>query len=136
MNREQILKELHFKAVRSSGPGGQHVNKTSSKVEVALSIADSHGLSDLEKERLLEKLSKRLNKEGVLQLQCGESRSQHRNKAILIDRLFHILETNVKRPKKRKKTKPSRSATEKRLKAKKDLALKKSRRKKSGWDES
>ena len=134
MDTSQVLRELQFKAVRSSGAGGQHVNKTSSKVEVQFNIASSEGFTEAEKDRLLSKLGSRLTSEDILILQCGESRSQHRNKAIVIQRLLSLLEENLKVPKKRKKSKPSKSAIEKRLKAKKQQALKKANRKPPGTD--
>lgn len=129
MNTSIILSELNYKAVRSSGPGGQHVNKTSSKVEVYFSIEDSQGLSETEKELLLQRLSSRLTSENILKLQCGETRSQHRNKTLVTSRLLRLLKENKKAPIKRKKTKPSKSAIEKRLRGKKKKALKKTNRK-------
>ena len=129
MKIEVILKELNFKAIRSSGPGGQHVNKTASKVELSFNVFASEGLSDAEKELLKRKLPKKMTTEGLLKLQCGQSRSQHRNKTIVIERLLSMLESNLKVAKKRKKTKPSKSAIEKRIKAKKNKAIKKANRK-------
>jgi len=129
MNSEQLLRELEFKAVRSSGPGGQHVNKTSSKVSVQLHIANSIAFSESEKERLLVKLEQRITSEGFIILQCGETRSQHRNKAIVIQRLLNLISENLRVRKPRKRTKPSRLAIEKRLKNKKQRAMKKSNRK-------
>jgi ribosome-associated protein len=129
MESEQLIKELQFKAIRSSGPGGQHVNKTSSKIEVQFNIQNSEAFSESEKVRLLERLATRINSDGALILQCGETRSQHRNKAIVIQRLLDLLTQNLKVKKKRKKTKPSKSDIEKRLKKKKRQALKKSNRK-------
>lgn len=129
MNSEQIIRELNFNAMRSSGPGGQHVNKTASKVEVSFNPKDSEGLSEREKTRVQDKLAKRITQDGNIVLQCGETRSQHRNKAIVIERLLHIIKQSLTVAKKRKKTKPSRSAIEKRIKAKKKNALKKSNRK-------
>jgi len=124
-----ILNELKFKAVRSSGPGGQHVNKTASKVEVSININDSFSFSENEKKMLLKKLKSKISSEGILQLSCGETRSQHRNKTIVIDRLLLLLAENLKKPKARKKTKPSKNAIEKRLTTKKKQAFKKSNRK-------
>lgn len=124
-----LLREIRFKSVRSSGPGGQHVNKTSSKVEASLAIQSSDALSDSEKNRLMKKLVSRVSSEGILMLSCGETRSQHRNKTIVIERLVALLEENLKVSKIRKKTKPSKSAIERRLKTKKDRALKKTNRK-------
>ena len=129
MKIDVILNELKFKAVRSSGPGGQHVNKTASKVEVSLDIKDSLAFSENEKESLLNKLKSKLSSEGILKLSCGETRSQHRNKTIVIDRLIELLTKSLIKSKHRKKTKPSKSSIEKRLKLKKDQALKKASRK-------
>lgn len=116
MNQEQILNELQFKAIRSSGPGGQHANKVSSKVELSFQIAASDGLTERQKKRLLLKLGNKLSKEGVLILQCDESRSQHKNKDLVIKRFFKLLEKSLIVPKARKKSKPTRSSIEKRLK--------------------
>ena len=128
MNIDVLLKELKFKALRSSGPGGQHVNKTSSKVEVNFNIEESEALTPEEKERLNLKLKNRISSEDILSLQCDESRSQHKNRAIAIERILHLLEENLKIPKQRKKTKPSKAAIERRLKLKKEQALKKKNR--------
>jgi ribosome-associated protein len=129
MQIEIIIRELQFKAVRSSGPGGQSVNKTSSKVEVLFDVFSSEGLTAAEKERLSIKLSSRLTNSGILSTQCSESRSQHRNKRICIERLIDLLQEHLKVARPRKKTKPSKSAIEKRLQAKKNRALKKASRK-------
>ena len=129
MNTEILISELNFKAVRSSGPGGQHVNKTASKVEVSLDLDNSQALSETEKERLHLKLSSKISSEGIIILQCGETRSQHRNKAIVIERLVLLLQQNLKVAKPRKKTKPSKGAIERRIQSKKVNALKKVNRK-------
>ena len=129
MDLNILLKELNFKAVRSSGPGGQHVNKTATKVEVSFNIQASQALSDTEKTRLTEKLSSKISSNGNINLQCGETRSQSRNKAIVIERLIALLKQGLRVAKARKKTKPSKSAIERRLKSKKEIALKKSTRK-------
>ncbi len=129
MEAEIILRELQFKAVRSSGPGGQHVNKTSSKVEVMFDLFSSEGLTASEKETLKAKLSNRISSQGLLTLQSSESRSQHRNKRLVIERLMTLLEENLKRQKPRIKSKPSKASIEKRLQQKKRQAQKKSLRK-------
>ncbi|PVW15357.1 alternative ribosome rescue aminoacyl-tRNA hydrolase ArfB [Marixanthomonas spongiae] len=129
MNTDKLIKELTFKTMRSSGPGGQHVNKTSSKVEVSFNIESSQALSDQEKQRLQQKLQNKLTSDGTLSLQCSESRSQHRNKAIVIERLIALLKHSLKPVKKRKKTKIPKKAIEKRLNEKKKKALKKANRK-------
>ncbi len=129
MNTEILISELNFKAIRSSGPGGQHVNKTASKVEVSFNLDSSEALSEIEKERLRLKIPTKISSEGIIMLQCGETRSQHRNKAIVIERLVELLQKNLKVAKPRKKTKPSKGAIERRLNSKKEHALKKSNRK-------
>lgn len=134
MNREGIIQELKFKAVRSSGAGGQHVNKVSSKVELTFDLENSMALTDLEKNRLLKKLSSKLSKENILLIQCEETRSQHKNKELVIKKFLETLEANLVVPKRRRKTKPTRSAIEKRLKSKKRAALKKLNRGKPRLD--
>ena len=134
MNRGSIIHELKFKAVRSSGAGGQHVNKVSSKVELTFALENSMALTDLEKNRLLKKLSPKLSKENILLMQCEETRSQHKNKELVIKKFLETLEANLVVPKRRRKTKPTRSAIEKRLKSKKRAALKKLNRGKPKLD--
>tara|TARA_B100000795_G_C22714226_1_gene404826 strand:+ start:607 stop:1011 length:405 start_codon:yes stop_codon:yes gene_type:complete len=130
MNKETISKELLFKAVRSSGAGGRHVNKVSSKVELYFDVINSVSISNEEKELLLKTLSTRLTKDGVLQLSSDESRSQHTNKEKVIKRFFEILAVGLTRPKKRRPTRMSRSQKEKRLGNKQKLSTKKTLRKK------
>ncbi|TPN87575.1 alternative ribosome rescue aminoacyl-tRNA hydrolase ArfB [Aquimarina algicola] len=130
MNTSIIIKEVIYKAVRSSGAGGQHVNKVSSKVELSFDILASQGLTDEEKLLLSQKLSSRLTKSGTLILQCSDHRSQHRNKELVIKRLFEVLKTNLHIPKKRKSTRPSRAAVKKRLEQKQRQSTKKANRRK------
>ncbi|MBA3986109.1 MAG: aminoacyl-tRNA hydrolase [Flavobacteriales bacterium] len=129
MNPEILLNELQFKATRSSGAGGQHVNKVASQMELSFDIPNSAGLSEAEKLRLQEKLKSRLTKEGILQLSCSESRSQHKNKTIVIELFLELIKVNLRVQKPRKKTKPGKRTIEKRLKSKKNNALKKANRK-------
>lgn len=131
---EAILHELTFKAIRSSGSGGQHVNKVSSKVELTFNLSESLLFDEDQKERLLRKLQNRLTKEGVLVLQCGESRSQHKNKGIIIKRFFSIIDTALIIPKKRIRTKIPKSVIRKRLKNKRNRSEKKANRKKPNLD--
>jgi len=128
LDKERIIQELNFQAIRSSGAGGQHVNKVSSKVVLNFDMDASQGLTTKEKERIVQKLENRLSKENLLLLQCDESRSQHKNKALVIKRFFKLLKEALQVPKKRKKTKPTRASTEKRLRSKRKAALKKMNR--------
>jgi len=131
---QNLTKELKFKGIRSGGAGGQHVNKVSSKIELTFNISTSKVLSEDQKELLLKKLSSRLTKENVLILFCDESRSQHKNKEIAIERFLEVLKKGLKKPKSRKKTKPSRASIKKRLANKKKLGEKKISRKKTDLD--
>ena len=94
MNEETIIRELQFKATRSSGAGGQHVNKVSSKIELSFNLKNSKVLSEKQKQLLLKNLATRLTKEGVLVLFCDESRSQHKNKQLII-KCFLTLITRI-----------------------------------------
>ncbi|MGC1203366.1 MAG: alternative ribosome rescue aminoacyl-tRNA hydrolase ArfB [Flavobacteriaceae bacterium] len=133
-DKEALSKELNFKAIRSSGSGGQHVNKVSSKIELTFDLANSLVFSERQKERLLIKLQNRLTKEGILILQCDESRSQHKNKEISIKRFFRLIGGALIIPKKRIKTKIPKSVIRKRLKSKRNLSEKKANRKKPDID--
>ena len=134
INQNTILSELQFKATRSSGAGGQHVNKTSSKIELSFNLENSNSLNDNDKELLKAKLSSKLTKENILILFCEETRSQHRNKEIAIKRFLALLKTNLIRPKKRRKTKPSKGTLKKRVETKKRTSVKKALRKKPKLD--
>ncbi|MGF1559696.1 MAG: alternative ribosome rescue aminoacyl-tRNA hydrolase ArfB [Flavobacteriaceae bacterium] len=134
MEKSLLIQELQFKAVRSGGAGGQHVNKVSSKIELVFDLPASNALSEVEKEMIITKLASRLTKENMLLLQCDESRSQHKNKELVIKRFLELLENALKIPKKRRQTKPSKSAIEKRLKSKKEAAQKKVNRSKLNLD--
>ncbi|MGI9553068.1 MAG: alternative ribosome rescue aminoacyl-tRNA hydrolase ArfB [Aurantibacter sp.] len=128
MDGQHIIQELKFKAVRSGGAGGQHVNKVSTKVELSFDVLNSKALSDEEKKRIQEKLRSRLTNDGVLTLHADATRSQHKNKELVIKRLLKLLEEAIKVPKKRKKTKPTKASVEKRLKSKKKASEKKANR--------
>ena len=124
-----LISELNFKAVRSSGAGGQHVNKASSKVELTFNLNDSNVFDEDQKTRLISNLKSRLTKDLILILQCDESRSQHKNKALVIERFLGLIHQALKVPKKRKQTKIPESVKLKRLTSKKQLAEKKANRK-------
>lgn len=129
MDKEIILSELNFKAVRSSGAGGQNVNKVSSKVVLNFDVQNSSGLSEEEKILVLSKLSTRLTKENILILNCDEDRSQFKNKAIVTKRFFDLVTQSLHIEKVRKATKIPKSVIRKRLKDKKSNSeVKKNRR--------
>jgi ribosome-associated protein len=110
--------ELELRAARSGGPGGQSVNTTDSKVELRWSIPDSSAIDEGQRQRLLDRLSSRLTKDGVLILQGSEHKSQHRNRDAVIARFRSIVGEALEPPKQRRKTKVSRGAKRRRLEAK------------------
>lgn len=128
-SESDIIKELQFKAIRSSGSGGQHVNKVASKVELQFDVINSSVLTEEEKSQLQEQLANRLTKAGILILQCGESRSQHKNKLLVIERFLNILADALKVEIERKPTKVPKQVKIKRLKKKRQQAEKKANRK-------
>ncbi|WP_317623157.1 alternative ribosome rescue aminoacyl-tRNA hydrolase ArfB [Paenimyroides ceti] len=129
INSSLIQSELLFKAVRSSGAGGQNVNKVSTKVILIWDITASRALSTEQKEILSDKLKNRINKEGVFQLECDETRSQLKNKEIVKNRLLYLLEHALKKDKKRIATKIPKAVIKKRLNDKKIHSDKKTNRK-------
>jgi len=132
---EILLQEIRYKAVRSGGAGGQHVNKVSTKIELTFELDESEGLTEKEKERLRIKLVNQLTKENVLIMKCDESRSQLKNRNIITKRFLELIKKSLIVPKKRKKTKPSKEAKENRLKEKKRAAQKKANRSKPRLDD-
>ncbi|WP_298893048.1 alternative ribosome rescue aminoacyl-tRNA hydrolase ArfB [uncultured Psychroserpens sp.] len=128
-DEQTILNELTFKAIRSSGSGGQHVNKTASKVELTFDLEHSQVLTSEQKELLKTNLQTRLTKEALLIMQCGESRSQFRNKAIIIQRFLELIKANLIEEKERIPTKIPKAVVKKRLTNKRRNSEKKANRK-------
>jgi len=110
--------ELTFRATRSGGPGGQHVNTSSTRVELAWDVGASPSLSEEQRARLMGKLANRINAEGVLLIASSEHRSQLQNKEAAVDRFAELVRQALVVPKARKKSRPSKAAREARLKAK------------------
>ena len=130
MEIDKIISELSFKAVRSSGAGGQNVNKVSSKVVLTFDLKNSQALTDEEKLLVETKLSSRLTTDAVLILNCDEDRSQFRNKEIVIKRFLELIKNALFVPKERKPTRIPKSVIRKRIKDKKTVSeTKKTRRK-------
>ncbi len=125
---------MQYKAVRSSGAGGQNVNKVSSKVVLNFDLNASKALSEEEKELILLKLSSRLTSEDILILNCDEDRSQIKNKAIVTKRFLEIIKNALIVPKIRKATKIPKSVIRKRIKDKKNISEVKNNRKKPNLD--
>jgi ribosome-associated protein len=130
MEIEKIVSELSYKAVRSSGAGGQNVNKVSSKVVLTFDLKNSQGLSEAEKVLIEANLASRLTADLLLILNCDEDRSQFRNKEIVTKRFLDVIKRAIVIPKERKATRVPKSVIKKRIKDKKNISeVKKNRRK-------
>jgi ribosome-associated protein len=129
-NFDKILNEVEFSTSLSGGAGGQHVNKTETKVNLSWKVSDSQCINEAEKARISKRLENRINKQGELRLNCSETRSQHQNKKILTQRFFNVLKSALTKTKKRKATVIPKKAKLKRLKQKAKKAEKKDWRKK------
>ena len=126
---KNFTNELTYKTSRSSGAGGQNVNKVETSVTVMWNIAGTEFFKEEEKELIALKLKNRINLEGILQLTVSESRTQLQNKKISTDKILDLVNKSLVKPKLRKPTKPSKRQVEKRIQAKKQLSEKKENRK-------
>ena len=121
--------ELDLSVSRSGGPGGQHVNKTSTKVSLSWDVSSSRALNDEQRALVMTKLAHRITQEGHLQVHVDESRSQLRNRELALARLAGLLLEALHQPKARKKTRPTRASAQRRVEHKKQRAQVKQARK-------
>ena len=128
MDKDDIIHELDFKAVRSSGAGGQNVNKVASKVVLSFNLPASGALTDEEKLLAETRLGSKLTNNKVLIMQCDEDRSQLRNKDIVTKRFLALMENALKVEKPRKPTRIPRAVIKKRIEGKRRQAEKKQSR--------
>lgn len=126
--------ELDVRVSRASGAGGQHVNKTSSRVEIFWNVKSSGALSNEQRERLFRRLASRLTSEGSLRIVASDMRSQLRNRGIAEERLVEMVRSALVVPKKRRATRPTRASKEARLDEKKRHSSKKKERRKDRLD--
>ena len=123
------LSELSFRFSRSSGPGGQHVNKSETRVELLFDVANSPGLTDAQRARVMRRLSSRIDSAGVLHVTAQATRSQKQNRDLAIERFTRLMQKALQPRKKRRRTRPTQASKERRLRAKKRRSeIKKSRR--------
>ncbi len=121
--------ELWFTASRSGGPGGQHANKASTKVQLHWMVEDSSVLDAREKKRISKRLANEINSDGVLIVSCAETRSQHQNRKIAREHLAAAIRKGLSQKKRRIQTKPSWRAKKRRLENKRQRSEKKRMRK-------
>ena len=121
--------ELETRATRSGGPGGQHVNTSSTRIELRWNVRTSAAPSEEQRARLLERLASRLDGEGWLRVVASDMRSQKQNRDRAEDRLVELVRAALVVPKKRRATKPSRAAKQARLDSKRQRSDKKKNRK-------
>ena len=126
--------ELDVRVSRSSGAGGQHVNKTSSRVEIFWNIGSSRALTDEQRARLQQKLASRLAADGNIRVVASDMRSQTRNREIAEERLADLIARSLIVPRKRKPTKPTKASKEARLDAKRRQSSKKRERSERSFD--
>jgi ribosome-associated protein len=128
IQERDFTRELIFTSSRSSGPGGQNVNKVNTRVELRFHVNDSLLLDDDEKIRIANVLGNKINKEGFLIMVSQSERSQFANKTKVTDRFMNILQKALTPVKKRKATRPTRASKERRIEGKKMLSEKKALR--------
>jgi ribosome-associated protein len=126
--------ELRFAASRSGGPGGQNVNKVSSRVTLTFDVLASTALSDEHKQAIMKKLASRINKDGVLRVVSQRTRSQELNRADTIDRFSELIRRALTPQRPRIRTRVSAAAQKRRIEEKKKRAFIKEVRSKKGWD--
>lgn len=126
--------ELEIRATRAGGPGGQHVNKTSTRVEVVWRMAESAALSEAQRDRLRTVLASRLDSRGALRVVAADTRSQSRNRELALERLASVVRAALVIPKVRRPTKPSRAAQARRVETKKRRSARKRDRRWKGED--
>lgn len=129
------LDELAFRFSRSGGPGGQHANRSETRVELIFDLAGSPSLTEAQRELLLDRLSRMVDREGLLHLASRRSRSQHQNRQAVIARFQALLQRALRQRKRRRPTRPSRAARDRRLEEKRQLAAKKRARRRPTRDD-
>jgi ribosome-associated protein len=122
------MDELALSATRSSGPGGQNVNKVATQVMLRFDVAHSPSLTEWQRSRILSRLRNRITTDGELVLTSQEHRTQRANRAAAVERFAELLSEALRQPKPRKKTRPTKASVARRLESKRKRSQKKSSR--------
>src|SRR4029079_8965075 len=128
-------RELAFHATSAGGAGGQHVNRTATRIELRWNVAESPSLSEAQRTLLLAKLARRLDRTGRIRVVSDERRSQRQNREAAVERFIKVIASGLHVARPRKKTKPTRSSVERRLETKKRRAGTKATRSRVRGDE-
>lgn len=128
------LSEVEVRAISGGGPGGQHVNKSATRVAIVWNLRTSRALRDEQRARLLEKLASRLDGDGALRIVAGEYRSQQQNRRAALERLQQVVQRALIVPRTRKATKPTRGSVERRLDEKRRRSETKQERRRDDHD--
>lgn len=126
--KSKLMTEFSYSASRSSGAGGQHVNKVNSKIEIQFNVSTTQFLTNIQKEKIMAVLKNRINQQGIIVIQSQQYRSQYKNKVDATQRLLSLIETAIRPVEKRIATKASKASVKKRLENKKKLSEKKRNR--------
>jgi ribosome-associated protein len=129
------MAELQFHFSRSGGPGGQHVNRTATQVELTFDVQQSARLDEAQRARVLSRLKSAIDSRGVLHLTCQATRSQARNRTEVTERFQRLLRRALHVPKPRRPTRPGRAAAERRLQGKRRVGMLKQERRQQSVDE-
>jgi ribosome-associated protein len=123
-----LWRELRFRATPGGGPGGQHVNRSATRVELWWDVLGSPSLDEGQRSLLLANLARRLDQRGTLRLVCAEHRSQARNRDAVLERFIRVITAGLKVPRPRRPTRPTRASVARRLESKRKRAARKRER--------
>jgi len=129
------LAEIHFDFTTSQGPGGQNVNKVATRALLSFDVLRSPSLSEFQRSRIANALRSRINRDGILRISCGKSRSQESNRQEALEILARLMRDALRPRRVRRPTKPTAGSVQRRHQEKKVRSERKRHRRSTGWDE-